>query len=644
MVVLIWNHLAEAQQSPTFANPPGPANVLVVYNAQSDTSFFVMNYYKEARQIPNSNIFELTRLVDTLVSDGTTEHWIKLDQQGEIIRDTINQNSLTPTIHAWIYFNDRIAKPIANYLKTTYVNGTPLKDIIRFIVLCKDVPFRIDARQEDADSRGTNVICANLLTHLGETFEDSSALLSYYNNYPGIPNPYFNADANFTFDYHFIPNHFQTNAFVNGQLRNIPLSYLVTHLSAPRYSDVTGMIDRSKNAIYAKNYIWFTDLDPTPCRSVPSGDPEPVFNSLNIQNHFFDDDEYIYHSYPDSIMSYCSNGIWTTDGNPSPCYAWDYFPADYIQSQLTFKYASGAFFSSVESHNGLSIGTYPVIRTGGQGLIADFTLNGGTVAVGQAFHSMSSHVIQNDIFFPSYAIGYSFIEAAYLGLQKLDATNVVVGDPLARITYPCEPLILTDNTSISSEDIDCNIVVPEGITLTITHGSGVSLNRNTGLKVYGNLVVANQVILNFNNFSMLKIFEGGTLTAETGSSILFNDKSLLDNQGTFILNPNSNLTFNDNSEFNSSGKFKVLAGCNIVDNSSEQITITGGWIVDGTINDNANFNFTIPYDQLVFLNGDTLRLNYCTFNTGNLIITTFTENTKLLLIENSAFSNAPNPI
>ncbi len=46
--------------------------------------------------------------------------------------------------------------------------------------MCKGVPFRIDARQEDADSRGTNVICANLLTHLGETMDDPEALLFYF--------------------------------------------------------------------------------------------------------------------------------------------------------------------------------------------------------------------------------------------------------------------------------------------------------------------------------------------------------------------------------------------------------------------------------------------------------------------------------
>ncbi|BDQ03787.1 MAG: hypothetical protein HRF52_14460 [Ignavibacterium sp.] len=182
----LYNHIVEAQQTPTFADPPGPEHVLVVYKEPTgltDTLGFVSDsvkeYYKDARQIPESNILGLTNLIDDDIYDPVSNitHRIILDQQGEIIRDSINQNSLTPSIHAWLYFNERIAKPIANYLKTTVVNGDTLKNKIRFIVLCKGVPFRIDARKEDADSRGTNVICANLLTHLGETMENEDALL-----------------------------------------------------------------------------------------------------------------------------------------------------------------------------------------------------------------------------------------------------------------------------------------------------------------------------------------------------------------------------------------------------------------------------------------------------------------------------------
>ncbi|MCZ7611741.1 MAG: hypothetical protein M5U17_16485, partial [Ignavibacterium sp.] len=88
-------------QTPTFADPPGPEHVLVVYKHPFDqndslglVSQAVKNYYQERRGIPESNICRLDSL-DTLVTVTYNDitHTIKLDQQGEIIRDTNNANS-----------------------------------------------------------------------------------------------------------------------------------------------------------------------------------------------------------------------------------------------------------------------------------------------------------------------------------------------------------------------------------------------------------------------------------------------------------------------------------------------------------------------------------------------------------------------
>ncbi|MCZ7611755.1 MAG: hypothetical protein M5U17_16555 [Ignavibacterium sp.] len=116
---LLCFNLAKAQQTPTFAEPPGPEHVLVVYKEpvdENDTLGFVsrdsvMNYYRIAREIPVSNILGLENLINDDIYDSVsnTTHRIILDQQGEIIRDTNNANSPEPSIHSWIYFNDRIA-------------------------------------------------------------------------------------------------------------------------------------------------------------------------------------------------------------------------------------------------------------------------------------------------------------------------------------------------------------------------------------------------------------------------------------------------------------------------------------------------------------------------------------------------------
>jgi hypothetical protein len=96
-------------QTPTYAGLPDSSHVLVVFNTLDQTSIDVKDYYQTARGIPGSNVLGLSRLVDTLVSDGTTEHWIKLEQQGEIIEDTIHRSDYLESRHAWIYFNERIA-------------------------------------------------------------------------------------------------------------------------------------------------------------------------------------------------------------------------------------------------------------------------------------------------------------------------------------------------------------------------------------------------------------------------------------------------------------------------------------------------------------------------------------------------------
>lgn len=46
-------------QAQTYANIPGPENVLVVYNLNSSVSDSVANYYVTARGIPGTNVVGL---------------------------------------------------------------------------------------------------------------------------------------------------------------------------------------------------------------------------------------------------------------------------------------------------------------------------------------------------------------------------------------------------------------------------------------------------------------------------------------------------------------------------------------------------------------------------------------------------------
>ncbi|MGQ9644866.1 MAG: hypothetical protein ACUVT3_13495 [Ignavibacterium sp.] len=83
LLFLLYYDVTEAQ---TYANIPGPENVLVVYNSLDTISFLVTNYYKNARNIPTSNIVALN-LPDTIITINDTTHTVGLAQQTDIIRD-----------------------------------------------------------------------------------------------------------------------------------------------------------------------------------------------------------------------------------------------------------------------------------------------------------------------------------------------------------------------------------------------------------------------------------------------------------------------------------------------------------------------------------------------------------------------------
>lgn len=88
---LLCYHLAKAQ---TNADTPGPENVLVVFNENSEVSDSIKEYYKTARGIPAGNIVPLY-LPDTIITIGGVTHPIIIAEGGNIIRDSINHTNGT---------------------------------------------------------------------------------------------------------------------------------------------------------------------------------------------------------------------------------------------------------------------------------------------------------------------------------------------------------------------------------------------------------------------------------------------------------------------------------------------------------------------------------------------------------------------
>lgn len=266
LTVLIFSFcydLTEAQ-SPTFAGVPGPENVLVVYNLNSDTSALVANYYKNARGIPQDNILPLDSLPERepLTYNGE-EHIIKIVQSGDIIQDSTQaeidsaQSDYQSSFHAWFYFYNHIATKIKDHLEITFVNGVPLKETIRYIVLCKGVPYKIQA-MGDWDGLppvppNKNVSLQSLIALLNNE-PYLTTLETLFFSYINRTNPYYmeHIDDYYYLDYRFLPDFF---TYPGG----LKLSYLVTRLDGLNFENVTQMIDNAANADTTGLRTWILD-------------------------------------------------------------------------------------------------------------------------------------------------------------------------------------------------------------------------------------------------------------------------------------------------------------------------------------------------------------------------------------------------
>jgi hypothetical protein len=107
-------NFAEAQ-TPTDAGIPEGQHVLVVYKQPTslqDTlgliSDSVKEYYKNARNIPESNIVGLSLPYSQDITIEGSTHRVKIVQVTDIIQDSVNNanNANEPTKHAFKYFLD----------------------------------------------------------------------------------------------------------------------------------------------------------------------------------------------------------------------------------------------------------------------------------------------------------------------------------------------------------------------------------------------------------------------------------------------------------------------------------------------------------------------------------------------------------
>lgn len=122
-----------------------------------------------------------------------------------------------------------------------------------------------------------------------------------------------------------------------------------------------------------------------------------------------------------------------------------------FQYAESFNYINGAVFNSIESFNGRALGGLNAGPTG-QEQVADFIASGGTLAIGNVFEPFSITVADNLFIVRNYWLGgLTWAEAAYASLPVVSWQQIVVGDPLARVTRLAEDL--NGDGAVDGEDL-----------------------------------------------------------------------------------------------------------------------------------------------------------------------------------------------
>ena len=611
----------------THAGLPSAENVLVVYNSLDVTSVNIKNHYVDKRDIPETNILALDGLLDMWLTYGGSSHRIEIVQSNDIIKDTtqawLDQDGIAgATFHAWQYFYQKIAEPIKIYLNTV-VNGQPLKNTIRYIVLCKGIPYKLQARYDHSGidmPPNKNVSLQSLLSILNnEPYYTTIFTLFNQNTTLDYTNPYAAdiAEKYWYLDFRFLPDFFINDG-------GMKLSYLVTRLDGLDETQTKNMIDHSYLADTSGTKTWVLDATSSGFGASENAaallkmlDFEVNFektNSFITNNNLFDDNE---------VICYASGGH--NSG----------MPEGYIQNLLNFRYANGALFSTLESFNGHSIGQ--IKRRATHGLLTEFIKMGGTVGHCYPWEPGSQNhcIIYGNVLFPAYSLGYNLVDAIYMEMPDLLFENVIVGDPLTRIYKEYKTTLIASDTTITTGTIDSRIIVPQGVTLTIASGTILQLIRNAYLEINGNLVINNGAQINLRGVSHIDVeninLSDVILNLEGKSSVFVNNTLTLQNtiinlqdDAKLSIAENANISINAGSVVNATNNSKVKVNdininSSLVLNFYNQAQFIGSNVI---INPQSNINFydtsKLEVIELLDIKDNAFIPNLNNFKSGSL--------------------------
>jgi len=278
-------------------------------------------------------------------------------------------------------------------------------------------------------------------------------------------NPYYIQDPNYTMDHRFVSNYFIDIT------TGVQLSYLVSRLDGPSYDDVINLINRSLETDMSGTSAYILDATDNGGPGTYTMRMDAIYTHGELQTLEMIDTLNV---TSDHVTEYPYGSVtaYTSSGKHAG------LPLGYLVNTLNFDYSNGAIFNTYESFNGhcMDADNFEVWRQDNQGLISEFIYMGGSGGACHVYEPTTAGVSDDNTFFPEYAIGYSLVDAAYMGMYFMAFQNVVVGDPLCTIAWGKQTL--TQNLTWSGRNLVTGaITIPMYKTLTIENDSYIELRH-----------------------------------------------------------------------------------------------------------------------------------------------------------------------
>lgn len=390
-----------------------PSEVLVVYNelySENDpesgliTSQDVAEYYTAKRGIPSSNLCGIsTSTNETIVDLGWFDE--AFDPEG---------------LYEGQYIKQQIIQCLTegNLVNQTFVivlvKGVPLKMGSDELVV---PPFWHPPKNSSSVDAGVSLLFSNYVP--GDNLQVS---LYYHTNVP------------FKIYKKTDPKHWRDIYTTFG----VKIDYLVARLDAFSLNEVKGMIDRAIAADQTLTGQWVLDNDPdgtvqavAKAHDFYSSLYGPLSDLVGASFVTFDETNTQLVTSSDvnnnEVIAWSSLGrhsnppIWINGANKNPSLNGD---------SIEWGVRNGAIVATLESFNGVSFDENYQIDFN---LVGDWIRYGGSGGVGYTYEPIIDAIVDVNTFFYSYARGYSFVEAAFLGNSHANWMTTVVGDPLMRI-------------------------------------------------------------------------------------------------------------------------------------------------------------------------------------------------------------------